>query len=213
MKTTEELIQEIESDLINPKINCKSLSLYYLKASGDIKKDFYNFTHVQGGGLSRDLTDPYLKNGGTFPPEKWVDGYKYHTSGDITWQTARYFFPQITSQQFYSMGTNSEGGFAIRMKIVEGFLKGTNLTSSDAVNMLLAHCKWASGNFMREIRTYNSWYKSNIKADVLSLGAKTVFARLIVIRKYTLRQIKAEPKNPGWIKGVLCFYKLFSTYL
>lgn len=213
MKTHKELVDGIEAMLVDPKIDADSMSMYFLKPTGNIIDDLFYFTHAQGGGLSRNMTDPYIvghetdisywpNNGKTFVNH--TDGQHYHTSSDITWQTAKGICPKITPAQFYTMDK------VFRDAIIDYFIKAGNKTTDQAVNILFSYCYWRSYHY--EFNVYKDWYKTDINKDIKALGSYAVFTRVTDIMIYENSQLGAVKQNPGWIKGILTCWRLFRHY-
>ena len=213
MKTHKELVDGIEAMLIDPKIDADSMSMYFLKPTGNIVDDFFYFTHAQGGGLSGNLSDPYIKGHETdikyWPNDgkkkvPFSDGHYYHTSTDITWQTAVTINPKVTPAEFYAMAK------PLRDSIIDYFIKAGNKTTDPAVNILFSYCYWRSYHY--EYNIYKDWYKTDINKDIKALGSYAVFTRVADIMIYENSQLGAVNQNPGWIKGLCCIWKLFRTY-
>lgn len=202
MKTTEEIILDFD-DLVLTNKSAKGFKMYKLKPSGDLLKDFFDFTEVQGGGRSCNPTDPYLKMLGHWPPKPYKDGKLYHTVRDITWDTFKMYCPTFLVEQFYDMSDDT------RMFIVKNMIRGAIITNNDVINYLLGYCIWGTGNCKSELNLYKTWYKTNLQKDIDSMGARTVFMRLLDIRKFRT----TSTENPGWVGGIICFYKLFKNYL
>ena len=202
MKTSKQLYDELLQLAKNDPI-VRRQGMFNMQPSGDIAADLSRFTDLQGGGRSADPND----NAARFPPpQPHKDGVKYHTVRDITWATFKSFFPALGPDDFYDMTD------ANRTIIIKRIMTASNETRSPAINALLSYIAWGSGSYSKELLIYLTWYKSNYRDDIAVLGEKVVFDRLTDIRKYRYSMMDQVGEYPGWIPGLINFWRVFRQH-
>jgi hypothetical protein len=202
MKTIEQLEQGFIDDII--KLNCRSHKEFFAAYTGDIVKDFSEFTKLQSGGKSDNKSD----SARFFSPKTPdIDGHFYHTVDDVTFQTYKKFFPNNTDKQFYNM-TSAE-----RTLCVKWFITAGRLTSSELVNILISYIIWG-GSLGMVLKYYASWYPDKGIVNDAFTDAYGTFIKLIDVRRYVYgNKLKGSIVNKlGWDRGILNFYRIFKQY-
>ena len=206
MKSVQELEQEFDFAINDPKLDCACHKEFNTPFTGNLIFDFSQFTSDQSGRKSDNPTDPAAEY--YWPAVPDVDGRRYHTILDVTNKTYHTFFPNDSPQQFYNM-TNEK-----RMYCVMNYVNSGKFTTSGILNILLSYIVWG-GSLSKVLLFYHTWYpNTTLQNDVLN-DEKGTFIKLIDVRRYVYTNCLGEDSTNnwlGWDRGIINFWKLFKQY-